>query len=64
MTLCETVQNACEQCGKTVAGLERELGFARGTIAKWDDHIPSVTRVQAVAIALGTTVDALLKGVT
>lgn len=62
MTLCEKVQRACEKCGKTVAGLERELGYARGTIAKWDDHIPSVMRVQEVATALSTTVDALLNG--
>lgn len=62
MTLYESVQRFCEKAGKTVAGLERELGYVRGTIAKWDNHSPSVQRVQEVAKALDTTVDALMGG--
>lgn len=61
-TLYENVQVRCSEMGKTVAGLERELGLNRGTIRKWSEHFPSVNRVQAVAEALDTTVDALIKG--
>lgn len=62
MTLYEKIQVFCERQGKTVAGLERELGYPRGTIAKWACHSPSVARVHEVAEALGTTVDALMRG--
>ena len=40
--------------------LEEDLGFARGSIYKWDTNTPSVSKVKAVADRLGTTVDALL----
>lgn len=62
MDLYESVKAACDKCGKAIAVLERELGFSRGTIATWRDHDPSARRLQAVADALETTVDALLKG--
>lgn len=62
MTLYENVQLFCERAGKTVAGLERELGYVRGTIAKWDNHSPSIARAKEVAEALDTTVDALMNG--
>ncbi len=62
MSLYDNVAAACEECGKTVAGLERELGYSRGAIAKWDDHSPSVNRAMEVAAALNTTVEKLLKG--
>ncbi len=62
MELYERIQAACDERGKTVAGLERELGWNRGTIQKWEDHSPSVTRVKAVADMLETTVDELLEG--
>ena len=60
MALHDNVQALCKKAGRTVAGLERELGYVRGTIARWDKHSPSVERVKEVADALGTTVDALL----
>ena len=62
MTLYKKTQVLCERHGKTVAGLERELGYPRGTIARWDKHSPSIDRVKEVADALATTVDALMRG--
>ena len=62
MDLYDNVKAACEKCGKTIAGLEREMGFTRGTIATWRDHDPSARRVQAVATALKTTSDKLMNG--
>lgn len=60
--LYENIQQRCEACGKTVPGLERELGYARGTIRKWKDHFPAINKVRDTADALDTTVDALIKG--
>lgn len=60
MNLYRNVQKACAEAGTPVARLEENLGFNRGTIAKWEQHVPGVDRVKAVADELGTTVDALL----
>lgn len=62
MALHENVQALCEKAGITVSSLERELGYVRGTIARWDKHSPSVERVKEVADALCVTVDALMRG--
>lgn len=62
MGLYKNVQKACEPAGYTITRLESELGYGRGTIAKWEDHAPSAQRVQSVAEKLKTTVEALLKG--
>lgn len=48
----------------TVASLERVCGFSNGSISKWDKHVPSKYKIQAVADALGTTVHFLVDGET
>lgn len=63
MGLYKNIQDACRVEGRTVNGVEQELGFGRGSIAKWDKNIPSVKKVAEVAAVLHTTVDALLSGV-
>lgn len=45
----------------TINGLEAQLGFGRGSIYKWDSHMPSVAKVKDVADVLGVTVDDLIK---
>ena len=61
MNIYRKIQNLCRDQGKSVMGLEEELGFPRGSICKWDKNIPSVKKVKAVADALSTTVDELLR---
>lgn len=61
MNIYRKIQNLCRDQGKSVMGLEEELGFPRGSICKWDKNIPSILKVKAVADALHTTVDALLE---
>lgn len=56
------IQRLCKDQNKSIMGLEEELGFPRGSICKWDKNIPSVLKVKAVADALNTTVDELMKG--
>ncbi len=61
MNIYRKIQNLCRDQGKSVMGLEEELGFPRGSICKWNKNIPSVKKVKAVADALSTTVDELLR---
>lgn len=51
----------CKEKGMTLAELEREAGLANRTIYKWNENVPSVEKVVAVAKALGVTVDELVK---
>lgn len=51
----------CKERGITLAELERQAGLANRTIYKWNDNVPSVEKVLAVANVLGVTVDELVK---
>lgn len=56
----EKIQTLCKQKGISVSHLERELGFGRGSIYKWDKNSPSVDKLKKVADYLDVTVDNLL----
>jgi len=51
----------CKEKGMTLAELERQAGLANRTIYKWNENVPSVEKVLAVANVLGVTVDELVK---
>lgn len=55
------IRSLCEKNGITIAELERTLGFGNGTVARWDDCLPSVARVKSVADFFDVTVDQLLE---
>ena len=55
------IQNKCQEKGMTIAELERKAGLKQRTIYKWDESVPSVEKVLAVADALGVTVDELVR---
>ena len=55
------VQEACKEAGVSVMELERQLGFSRGSIFKWDTNIPSVERVKLVADKLNKPIDFFIK---
>lgn len=61
MNLYQKVRKRCAAAGITISELERRLGFPRGSIAKWDNNIPSVQKVEKVAEELGITIDTLIK---
>lgn len=61
MGIYKNIQNVCRENGMTINGLESQLGFGRGSIYKWDSHLPSVVKVKDVADVLGVTVDDLIK---
>ena len=58
--LVNTIRALAKDRDMSMNKLEQTLGFASGTINKWDDNIPSVLKVKAVADFFGVTVDQLL----
>lgn len=55
------IRELCKQNGTNISQLEQALGFGNGTIKRWGENIPSVTKAKAVADYLGVTVDELLQ---
>lgn len=62
MGIYKNIQEECRKQNRSIMGLEADLGFARGSICKWDSNKPAVTRVKAVADVLGVTIETLLEG--
>lgn len=57
----DKVKEICEEKGISIRSVETAAGLSNGAISKWNSVIPKVDNAQAVAKALGVTVDELLK---
>lgn len=55
----EIIKELCKDQGVSVASLERELGFGRGSVYRWDSISPSVDKVEKVANYLNVSIDYL-----
>ena len=53
----EKIKDMCSKKGITITALERELGFAKGSLSKIDRHKPSAERLQRIADFFGISVD-------
>lgn len=60
MSLVQRIDALCKQRNTTMTAIERECGLGVSSIRKWDDHSPSLTKVMAVADALGVSVSDLI----
>ena len=49
MSIYKNVRRACAKVGTSVFALGKKLGFARGSIYKWDKNIRGIDKVKAVA---------------
>lgn len=49
----DKIRKLCAENNLSLRALEREMGFANGTIANWDKNRPSVDKVAAVAKRFG-----------
>ena len=58
----ETIKKFCKVKGVTVTGVEKELGFARGSLCKINTNKPSVDKVQKLADYFDVSVDYLTTG--
>lgn len=62
MQIVERIKKKCSEKGTTMGTLEKELGFANGTIRRWDEKIPSLDRVYKLANRLDITLEWLITG--
>ena len=64
MGLYEQIRDIAKSKGYSINRLEKELGFARSSINKFNKNIPSVDKLQQIADFLGVTLDFLMTGET
>jgi len=57
----DRIRMLCKKHGMSLASLEKELGFANGSLAKSDEKIQSV-RIKAIADYFGVSIEYLLTG--
>lgn len=60
--LYEQISKTAKEKGYSINRLEKELGFARSSINKFNKNIPSMDKIQQIADLLGVSVDYLLHG--
>lgn len=58
----DMIKTLCKNNGVTVTGLEKELGFARGSLCKVDTNKPSMEKVKKLADYFHVSADYLMNG--
>ena len=54
------IKNVASNRNVSIYRIEKDLGFTKGSINKWDHSMPGADKLQKVAAYLGVTTDALL----
>lgn len=63
MTTYERIAKLCKKKGIAITALEKELGFGRGLIGKWQNKTsPNTTKLQKIADYFNVTMDYLVTG--
>lgn len=62
MGLYEQIRDIAKSKGYSINRLEKELGFARSSINKFNKNVPSVEKLQQIADLLNVSLDSLLSG--
>lgn len=62
MQIYDRIRKLCSENSITVTGLEKTLGFARGSLCKIDKNKPSSERVQKIADYFSVPVSYILTG--
>lgn len=60
MGLYEQIKEAATSSGYSINRLEKELGFARSSISKFNKNKPSMDKIKQIADFLGVTTDSLI----
>lgn len=58
----ERIKEKCKQLGTSMGALEKELGFANGSIRRWDERVPGIDRAYLLANRLGVSIEWILTG--
>lgn len=58
----EKIKALCKIHGTTITAIERELGFAKGSICKMDHHKPSIDRLNKIAERFDVSIEYILGG--
>lgn len=58
----ERIKELCKEKGTNLSRLEAELGFANGTIKRWDKNVPASDRLLLVASYFDVTAEYLMTG--
>jgi transcriptional regulator with XRE-family HTH domain len=61
MGLYNDIKEMCKQKGVTINKLEKDLGFARSSIIKFDTNSPSIEKISKIADYLKVSIDSLLQ---
>lgn len=64
MTRYDRIKKLVKSKGYTITGLEKQLGFARGSLCKINTSKPSADKLFLLAEALSTTPDYIMSGDT
>lgn len=60
MQIVERIAELCRNEGISLSALEKELGFGKGTVCRWNDSRPSIDKVERVADRFQVSTDYLL----
>lgn len=56
----ENIQVLCRKSQISISRLERETGLGNGTVCRWKESDPTVTRLKLVADYFGVTLESLI----
>lgn len=61
MLLYDNIKKICSEKKIVISEMERDLGFTRSYICKWNETEPGIRKVQKVADYLNVSIEELLK---
>ena len=53
----EKIKKICDERGMSVRSLESKAGLGNGTIKSWENSVPGIARLSAVADILGLPIE-------
>lgn len=62
MEIVEKIRNLCKNNNTNISTIEKELGFANGSIRLWDKSSPAIDKVLLVAKKFNVTLEYLITG--